>query len=35
VLSTILIPSIRVVVVDIENRAGNDATGPEHDRVHS
>ena len=27
VLSTVLMPSIRVVVVGIENRAGNDATG--------
>ena len=32
-LSTILIPSIRVVVVDIENRAGNDAKGPECTRI--
>ena len=33
VLSTVLIASIRVVVVGIENRAQNDASGPGHARV--
>ena len=33
VLSTVLIASIRVAVVGIENPAQNDASGPQHARV--
>ena len=32
VLRTVRIASIPVVVVGIENRTGNDVTGPEHGR---